>query len=676
MVCKAIRKKMATLLTLAVLMLPTVTLAESMVTESDLLADIQLVNAVTHMDQILPETPASVTIIDRRMIDASPAVDVVDLLRMVPGLQTYFVHSNSPGVTYHTLGNKYPRRLEVKIDGRSVYESLFSSVEWSSLGLHLSDIDYIEVVRGANAPTDGSNAFLAAINIITRSPLLDRGWNLHGQAGGNHIRNGSLSYTGSIGEANYRTRLSYRSNDGFDDFENIAFDDDAETVSLSVKGLWTPTANDSLEINVGITDSDIGVGERDTFPRKIESQYQHLQWTHLTEQGNQYESIFYHNLLKINDISQPLGFYEALSGLPDSPTKAALLQLPDRVIIDGENHGHSERWSAEFRAIYNQWDDFRAVSGLALKYDRVEGDEYFDMLGPLNETTYRAYANAEWSATKRLVFNGGISGEQNDTNTYSSYRVASNFQLSSSQTLRVAFNRGYRAPTLLENNQVTHIRYDENLILDGSVIADSSISHEQLTSSEIGYMGSFLNSSITFDLRIFREKLRDIIGERREQFADLDGQINIRDNVASTNVKGAEWQAQYRPNNKFLVHANHSYVESTGKTLWRSTPFVEYRDLAEKTPGHSAGLLVNYVTDDNLSLSTMVYYQSAMRHPQGSALKSYMRVDLKAAKKLSLRNSPAEISFVVQNAGPDYFEFFEINAFKTRYIIGFEVAFP
>ena len=190
-----------------------------MVTEGDLLVDIQRVNSVTHMDQTLPETPASVTIIDRRMIDASPAVDVVDLLRMVPGLQTYFVNANRPGVTYHTLGNSYPRRLEVKVDGRSVYESLFSSVEWTTLGVDLADIDHIEVVRGANAPADGSNAFLASINIITRSPLIDSGWNLRGEGGSNSIRNGSLSYAGAAKELNYRARLSYRSNEGFDNFE-------------------------------------------------------------------------------------------------------------------------------------------------------------------------------------------------------------------------------------------------------------------------------------------------------------------------------------------------------------------------------------------------------------------------------------------------------------------------
>ena len=105
MVFKIIKKNIPLLLCPAALVISAAALGDSMVTEGDLLADIQRVNSVTHMDQTLPEAPASVTIIDRRMIDASPAMDVVDLLRMVPGLQTYFVNANRPGVTYHALGN-------------------------------------------------------------------------------------------------------------------------------------------------------------------------------------------------------------------------------------------------------------------------------------------------------------------------------------------------------------------------------------------------------------------------------------------------------------------------------------------------------------------------------------------------------------------------------------------
>ena len=182
--------------------------SDPLITEDDVFGELHLVSSATHMQQTVEKTPAAVTIIDRRTIEASAAVDVPDLFRLIPGFRTYFVTGNQPAVTYHAFNDNYPRRLEVKIDGRSVYESIFSSVQWTTLGVELDDIDYIEVVRGGNAPADGSNAFLASINIVTKSPLLDKGWRIGSDIGNNGIRNGSLSYAGSAADINYRYYLA------------------------------------------------------------------------------------------------------------------------------------------------------------------------------------------------------------------------------------------------------------------------------------------------------------------------------------------------------------------------------------------------------------------------------------------------------------------------------------
>ncbi len=61
------------------------------ITEDDVFGDLHFVSSVTHMNQTVDKTPAAVTIIDRRTIEASAAVDVVDLFRLIPGFRTYFV---------------------------------------------------------------------------------------------------------------------------------------------------------------------------------------------------------------------------------------------------------------------------------------------------------------------------------------------------------------------------------------------------------------------------------------------------------------------------------------------------------------------------------------------------------------------------------------------------------
>ena len=316
--------------------------ASSMITEDDLFGELHLVSSVTHMKQRVDKTPAAVTIIDRRTIEASAAADVIDLFRLVPGFRAYYINANYPGVTYHALGDSNPRRLEVKVDGRSVYESIFSSVQWTTFGVELEDIDYIEVIRGANAPANGSNAFLASINIVTRAPLLNSGLSLRGQMGNDGIRNGSIAYSGKLGELDHRTTLRFKSNDGFDDFSGlykgsprpVSLDDDADAVSFGFRGLWTPNAKDTVELQFGVNNSDVGIGRQDYIQREIDYDYQHLNWSRINPNGSKYEFVFYHNKFDIADEQDPLTFYQALTLFPEGPLRDALSLLPDKLIIE------------------------------------------------------------------------------------------------------------------------------------------------------------------------------------------------------------------------------------------------------------------------------------------------------------------------------------------------------
>ncbi|MFA5941791.1 MAG: TonB-dependent receptor, partial [Sinimarinibacterium sp.] len=59
-------------------------------------------------------------------------------------------------------------KLEVLVDGRSVYTPLFSGVFWDVLDTYLPDIERIEVIRGPGAALWGANAVNGVINIVTK----------------------------------------------------------------------------------------------------------------------------------------------------------------------------------------------------------------------------------------------------------------------------------------------------------------------------------------------------------------------------------------------------------------------------------------------------------------------------------------------------------------------------
>ena len=653
---------------------------QTVLTEDDFLVEIPMVQGPTHMTQTLAQTPASVTILDRQTIQASAAVGVIDLFRLVPGFQTYFVDGSRMGTTYHALGDTYPRRLEVKVDGRSVYESIFSAVDWSVIGVTLDDIEYVEIVRGANASTDGSNAFLASINIVTRSPLADSGWSINSQLGTGDVRNANLAYTGTLGPVNHRTSLSFRSNDGFDNsFDQgvpVIAEDSSENFSGTFRGLWTPNASDSLEFQAGISESNLGIGEREYIKRKVSYKYQYVNWSRLMSSGSKLQMLLYHNDMETTDQIAPLFLSEAL-GIPDSSPNWPLPGLPDKLVVDETDRAESERWDLELRGILNPLENLRAVTGVAVRHDRVQGQELFDRPDSLSETSHRAYTNLEWTSSDRLVLNGGLVLEKKDSaDSYFSYRLAGNYQLHPEHIVRVAFNRSFRSPTLLESQQQQLVRYNEDIILDASVISDADINNERLRSLEVGYLGYLFDRTLSFDMRLFREQLTDVIGERRSGYPDLDNFVNIRDNTDRFNVDGFEIQTHYRPNDRFLLRGHYSYSDIDGETLYRSSPELEIRDLGVHGLKHGAGLLTSYAFDRGVTLSSMVSYRSATRHYLGTNVENHTRIDLKASRRWTINNSNIDLSLVVQNAGEPYSEFRNYNQFKTQYVLGLKVSMP
>jgi iron complex outermembrane receptor protein len=157
-------------------------------------SELPIVASVSRLPQRLADAPTSVTVIDREMIRSLPIRDLNDIFRLVPGFQTYPNNTEAARVTYHGLTDEeFSPRLQVLVDGRSMYSSAFrNGVNWAVIPVAIEDIERIEVVRGTNAVSYGSNAFLGVINIITVDPSLVQGFSVTANHGNQGIRDYSL----------------------------------------------------------------------------------------------------------------------------------------------------------------------------------------------------------------------------------------------------------------------------------------------------------------------------------------------------------------------------------------------------------------------------------------------------------------------------------------------------
>ena len=132
---------------------PNLTLAEDFAFGDQ---EMPVVLSATRLKQAVADAPASITIIDRQMISQSGAREIPDLLRLVPGMVVGYEKGWDAFVSYHGTSADMARRMQVLIDGRSVFQPSLAFVDWIGLPLELDDIDRIEVVRGPNAAAYGS----------------------------------------------------------------------------------------------------------------------------------------------------------------------------------------------------------------------------------------------------------------------------------------------------------------------------------------------------------------------------------------------------------------------------------------------------------------------------------------------------------------------------------------
>ena len=115
-------------------------------------------------------------------------------------------------------------------------------------------IERIEVVRGPNAPTFGSNAVLGSINIVTRAPFLMSGTYLRGTFGGEDTEIGVARWAGSIGGWDSSITAQYRADDGFD-----GVNDHKRLSDLRFRGDYQATVADTVSVQLGMTSGEAGV---------------------------------------------------------------------------------------------------------------------------------------------------------------------------------------------------------------------------------------------------------------------------------------------------------------------------------------------------------------------------------------------------------------------------------
>jgi iron complex outermembrane receptor protein len=487
----------------------------------------QVVVTASKSEEQLVNAPAAVSVISTETIQNSPATNIGDLLRAVPGVNVSQVSARDVNITTRGATSTLSTSQLALVDGRSVYLDFFGMVMWDLVPTNPDEIRQIEVIRGPASAIWGANAMTGVVNVITRTPRelagSGRGTQVTIGAGsfnrnvtGRDTSSGSLFYVNGTHAEAVNDRWAFKLGAGYftqdplprpvgtipnvfrtpyPDFTNQGteqpkFDARADYDladnggTVSVEGGLAGTQG---LIHTGIGPFDIASGSKLGY---LMARYQ---------KGGR-RVAFFTNLLDGN-ASNLLAFTPTGRPLPlDFNTKTVDVEAND---VKAVGTTHVVSYGGNFR--HNTFDislapapgaDTRNEGG-AYGQDEIFLNRYFRWVIGARVDKFSSIDSAVFSPRTTLLI-----------------------KPQADHTVRVSFNRAFRAPSFMNNHVNTTILDQLDLsrvaplpqlspfTFPITAIGNTDLKQETMTAYEIGYTG-VLNKRATVTAAVYRNNTKD-----------------------------------------------------------------------------------------------------------------------------------------------------------------------
>jgi iron complex outermembrane receptor protein len=130
----------------------------------------QVVVTASRSEQQLVNAPAAVSLVTTETIQNSPATNIGDLIRAVPGVNVSQISARDVNITTRGATSTLSTSQLALVDGRSVYLDFFGMVMWDLVPTNPDEIRQIEVIRGPASAVWGANAMSGVVNVLTKTP--------------------------------------------------------------------------------------------------------------------------------------------------------------------------------------------------------------------------------------------------------------------------------------------------------------------------------------------------------------------------------------------------------------------------------------------------------------------------------------------------------------------------
>ena len=142
--------------------------------------------------------------------------NMVDALRLVPGMVVSELHGSRVSIDYHG-GNSYrTRRSEVLFNSQELNRPFDQNILWRRLPISTRDVSYITVLRGTSVVDYGGNSFLSAVNLVQDPVVFQPAVSFSGYKNNEDNYDLTFSFQTKINDSNNNFRFRKIEYNGFD----------------------------------------------------------------------------------------------------------------------------------------------------------------------------------------------------------------------------------------------------------------------------------------------------------------------------------------------------------------------------------------------------------------------------------------------------------------------------
>ena len=634
--------------------------------ETDSLESMPLPEVLTpvRLRQPRTEVPASVSVIDADTIAASGIRELPEIFRLIPGMAVGARSGWDYIVSYHGMNRYNSHRMQVMIDGRSIYQAGLANIDWSDIPLAMEDIERIEVTRGPNTASYGANSFLGIINIITKHPDDNPHVRLKATSGSLDTNDFYASTSDTLGSGSYRITFATKRDAGFDEKERGQTRRDGKDTKF-INGRWvlTPTEDWQLDLQAGyktgIKQDDKNGYDFSPRDQDVDSYFTSVRSQHFLSTTN---SLKWQLDVARSNNKMNWRTCEALNEL-DSSFSAA----PDDWLLCGDVNENSRNERVDFD-IQDTWlseGPWKLVTGAHIQYQNVKSETFYS--GAEQRDTYQLFANVEYRFLNYWIASIGGSQEYFEQGEEDfSPRFALLFLPNENHSIRAVYSEATRTPDLFERRLKWHYIVKNpatvptglatlpNQLELETLYSPEHVEPERIRSRELGYYSLWWNRRLEWDIKLFNDEMDNLISD------NITYPTYYPANSGVAQQRGGETEINLHVSDIFSLHVSGAVIDSSANTFREENI----------TPHTSGSIGAIYQLTPEWQLSSFYYYQNRIND------QLFRRWDNRVAKSWQIDKSRLTLSAVVQHYYQNH-DFTEDNVYDglNRIYFSADIAF-